>query len=204
MSEIIKNLRKNTGLSQAQLAAKLHVHQTAISLWEKDEYTPNADGLAKLAEFFNVTVDYILGSPSKSNILRIPVFGIIKAGIPMEAIEDIQDYEEAPVTWATGGKQFFALKIKGDSMYPEYREGDVIIFLKRDTCENGEDCAVLINGSDATFKRIERQHDGIILRPLNPEYASRHFTDGEIQNVPIRILGTFWELRRTHKQPLIE
>lgn len=118
----------------------------------------------------------------------------------MEAIEDILDYEEAPESWAVGGKEFFGLKIKGDSMEPEYRDGDVIIFLRQNDCENNEDCAVAINGNDWTFKRIEKLSNGVLVKPLNPNYETRFFSEQECIDLPIEVKGVFWELRRSRKK----
>ena len=114
----------------------------------------------------------------------------------MEAIEDILGYEDIPLSWARGDKKFFALKIKGDSMYPNYLDGDIIIFEKTETAETGRDVAVIIGDLEATFKRLERKPDGITIKPLNPAYPPRTFTNEEIKELPVRILGVAKELRR--------
>ena len=114
----------------------------------------------------------------------------------MEAIEDIIDYEEVPADWGRGGQEYFALKIRGNSMKPVYLNGDVLIFRRQDTCDSGQDCAVMVNGDDATFKRVRRTSDGVTLQPLNPDFEPRHYTSKEIEELPVRVIGVVVEIRR--------
>ena len=95
-----------------------------------------------------------------------------------------------------GGQEYFGLAVSGNSMEPEYRPGDVIILRRQDTCESGQDCAVMINGDDATFKRVRLSADGLTLQPLNPSYDPIHFSKKEVEERPVRILGVVVELRR--------
>lgn len=202
----IRELRKNANLTQKQLADKIYVDKSTVTKWETGKALPDAKKQDILASFFNVSLDYLMGrcesntepvSYESSGVLRIPVYGYIPAGVPMEAIEDILDYEEAPEDWSLGGKEFFGLKIKGDSMEPEYRDGDIIIFLKQPDCENNEDCAVSINGNDWTFKRVEKLESGLLIKPLNPNYETLFFTPQQCIDLPVEVKGVFWELRRS-------
>ena len=133
---------------------------------------------------------------SKPKGMRIPVLGSIPAGIPMEMIEDIVDWEDISEEMLKGGKQYFALKIKGDSMFPEYLNGDVIIVLKQDDCESGQDCVVAVNGDDATFKRVFKADNGITLQPLNNSYMPMFYSNDDVLNKPVKILGVVKEIRR--------
>lgn len=142
-------------------------------------------------DFTNVQLD--------RDVVSIPVLGCIPAGIPIEAIEDIIDYIEIPKKWLAGGKEFFSLKLKGNSMFPEYLSGDIVVFERAETCDTGEDCAVMVNGDNATFKRVERKKNGVVLKPLNPEFETLFFTNEEIENKPVRIIGIARELRRMKK-----
>ena len=198
----IKNLRAAKGLSQEELGRVVGVQRAAVQKWESGT-TQNLkmETIKKLAEFFEVSPASFIAEgakeePISETHISVPVFGYIPAGIPMEAIEDILGYEDIPSNWAKGNKSFFALKIKGDSMYPNYLDGDIVIFEKAETAETGKDVAVMINGSDATFKRLERRMDGITIRPLNPSYPPRSFSNEEIKNLPVRIIGVARELRR--------
>ena len=201
----LKELRKKNGLSQAKFAKQINVAQNTVSNWENGNRSIDSEKAIAIAEFFGVTIDYLLGNNIDNNIepislpkdvVKIPVLSRIPAGIPIEAIEDVLEYIEIPEEMTRGGKEFFALKIQGDSMYPEYLSGDIVIFEVSPTCETGDDCAVMVNGDDATFKRIERKENGIMVKPLNPEYETMFFTNEEIETKPVRILGIARELRR--------
>ncbi len=199
----IKELRSQKKISQQKLADLLGVSRSAVSMWEIDASQPDNDTLLKLSEILNVSIDYLLGNsptPAHSNkSVIIPVLGSVPAGIPLEAIEDIIGEEEIPSSWLAGGKEFFALKIKGDSMEPEYRTGDIVIFKKQSDCESGEDCIVMINGDEATFKRVEKISGGILVKPLNPDYPTLHFSSDDIEKTPVKITGVAWELRRSRR-----
>lgn len=134
---------------------------------------------------------------SKNKYKRIPVLGSIPAGIPVELIQDILDYEEISEEMLKGGKEYFALKVKGSSMWPKYLDGDTIIVLKQDDCESGQDAIVMVNGNDGTFKRVIKKDNGITLEPINQqEYNSVSYSNEDIEKLPIKILGVVKEIRR--------
>lgn len=192
------NLCNENNVSPNAVAKAIGISSASVTYWKQGS-TPRATAIKKIANYFSVSEDYLLGK-SESNAVRVPVLGTIPAGIPLEAIEDITDYEEVPQDWARGGKEFFALKIKGESMMPEYRDGDVIILRKQSSCDNNEDCAVMVNGCDATFKRVEWLKNGVLLKPLNPVFDTKFYSGEEIENLPVKIIGVFWELRRSRKR----
>lgn len=202
IGDYIRNLRIAKGLSQEELGKMVGVQRAAVQKWESGK-TRNLkrETIKMLAEFFNVSPAAFIAESIKQpevsqSHIPIPVYGYIPAGIPMEAIEDVLGYEDIPADWARGNKSFFALKIKGDSMYPNYLDGDVIIFEKTETADSGKDVAVFISNQEATFKRLERSFEGITIRPLNPSYPPRTFSNEEIISLPVRILGVARELRR--------
>lgn len=164
--------------------------------------TPSVTKVQMLATYLGVTTSELLGEPTpemKKGIC-IPVLGEIPAGIPIEAVEEILDWEEIPPEWVTGGRQYFGLKVKGDSMWPKYLDGDTVILLKESSCDSGDDCAVLVNGDAATLKQVYIRDDGSMeIRPLNPSYPPRTFTPSEIQSLPVAIAGVVVELRRKIK-----
>lgn len=134
---------------------------------------------------------------SKNKYKRIPVLGSIPAGIPVELIQDIIDYEDISEEMLKGGKEYFALKVKGSSMWPKYLDGDTIIVLKQNDCESGQDAIVMVNGNDGTFKRVIKKDNGIILEPINQqEYNSVSYSNEDIEKLPIKILGVVKEIRR--------
>ena len=196
----LKTARTSRKLSQAALARMLCVSQQTIGSWEVNRTSPPPDMIARIAKVLGVSTNFLLGADSGTpggQVLRIPVLGSIPAGIPIEAIEDVLDYEEAPLDWSAGGREYFALKIKGDSMSPDYMDGDVVIFLAADDCQSGDDCAVIINGDDATFKKVIKHMDGVMLQPMNTTaYVPTFYSNAEISHLPVRVIGIAEEIRR--------
>lgn len=191
---------KSRGVEQADIVMALGITASTVSDWVRGKKYPRVDAMQRLADFFGILLSDLTKEDTLENKregYRIPVFGSIPAGIPWEAIEDIEDYEEIPADWTRGGKEYFALRVKGDSMYPRYEDGDVVIFRKSDTCESGQDCAVMVDSADATFKRVRITPTGVTLQPLNPEYDPLTFSNREVMELPVRILGVVVELRRT-------
>lgn len=122
---------------------------------------------------------------------------IYQHGIPIEAIEDITDFEEIPADWLNGDKQFFGLTIKGNSMAPVYQTGDTVIFERASDCESGQHCAVMVNGDDVTFKKVLKNEADITLVPLNDEeYEPVFYSNRQIKELPLRIIGIAKEIRR--------
>lgn len=192
-SEQLKILRNQKHLSQAKLAEKIGVSASTVAMWESGEREPkNYETLEIIADFFNVNMEVLLNG--KLSPTRIPVLGKVVAGIPIEAIEDIIDYEEIPQTMAKDG-EYFALQIKGDSMEPRFANGDVVIVRKQDDCDSGSIAIVLVNGNEATVKKIKKFDGGINLIPTNPAFDVLTYTNEEIEKLPVRIIGKVVELR---------
>ena len=193
--ERLKELRKSNHLTQQTLAEMLNVDRTTVVKWESDKNLANQDILDFLCDKFGVTLDYLLG---RNNIVIknnwINVYGSIAAGIPLEAIVDIPDREEITEEMAKSG-EYFALSIKGNSMSPRIQDGDVVILKKQEKVDNGEIAAVLVNGNEATLKKIKILDNGLALIPLNPEYETMFYTSEQVANLPVRIIGKLVELR---------
>lgn len=199
----IRELRKNRCMTMKELGAVVGLAESTISQYETGKREPDNETLLRLGEFFNTSVDYLLGretvidgppEPSVPGSKWIPVLGTIPAGTPVEAIEDILDYEEITPQMASQGEHF-ALKIKGQSMEPKISDGDVVIVRKQDDCENGEIAVVLVNGDEATVKRIKKRPEGLMLIPNNPAYEPMFYSNAEIESLPVRIIGKVVELR---------
>lgn len=197
---VYKQLRLKKNLTQIELSEKLNVAQATVSKWEKGKSIPDVMMLKTLAEFFNVSIEYLLGQEThKLNTqgTRIPVLGKIPAGVPIEMIEDVLDYEDINPDMLRGGKEYFALKVKGESMSPKFLEGDILIVRKQEDCENGDFAIITVNGYDATFKKVIKKENCIILQPLNPNYEPVIYDNEQISTLPVRILGVVVEIRRT-------
>lgn len=113
---------------------------------------------------------------------------------PIEAITDIVDYEEIDSALARNG-DYFGLRIKGVSMEPRMREGDVVIVRKQDAADTGDTVVVLVNGDSATVKKIKYGKDGITLISTNPSYDPMFFPASEVERLPVRVIGKVVELR---------
>lgn len=191
--EQLKLLRNQKHLSQAQLAKEIGVSSSTIAMWESGEREPkNYETLKIIADFFNVNMELLLTGTIAPT--RIPVLGKVVAGIPLGAIEDIIDYEEIPHSMAKSG-DYFALQIKGDSMEPRIKEGDVVIVRKQPDVESGEVAIVLVNGDEATIKKVQKFNGGINLVPSNPAYEVKTYSNDDIESLPVSIIGKVVELR---------
>lgn len=207
----LRYLRKANNYTQNDIAEKLGYKSfTTVQKWESGEATPRYQKLVELAELFGVDVNTFTSTDMTSgsfivshadSSISVPVYETIPAGHSVEAAEDIQGYVDLPSNYLRD-KSYFALKIRGESMKPDYREGDIVIFEKANDCNSGDDCAVRLNGSEAIFKRIRKSKDFIILQPLNPLYEPMQISIGNISAddlsaSAIEILGIAREIRRS-------
>ncbi len=125
---------------------------------------------------------------------KIPVLGRVAAGVPLEAVEEILDYEEITPEMASAG-DYFALMIQGNSMEPKMSEGDVVVVRRQSDVDSGNVAVVLVNGGDATVKRVLKRENGIVLQPTNPSHEPLFFTFDEIKALPVVVIGRVVELR---------
>ncbi len=203
----IRSFREQKNLTQEEVAEYLNTTPQTISRYEIGDRKTNQDVLFKLAEYFKVSINDFFPPLSfdnaniinidNNNIIKIPVYGTIKAGIPIESQSDIIEYVDIPEEWAKGGKKFYGLKVSGDSMFPKYQDGDTVIFEQNDDFEsyNGKDVAVMINGTESTFKRILVNEQSIILQPYNTSYDIMMFSKEQVEQLPIKVVGIAREKR---------
>jgi len=133
---------------------------------------------------------------SSENMVNIPVLGTVKAGYDYLAQENWIGTIQVKAELIENGEEYFALKIKGDSMAPVFIEGDIVIIKKQNDCENNEYAVVIVNGEEGTLKKVKKTDSGIILQPLNPAYGPVMYTFKEIEDVPILIAGVVKQLQR--------
>ena len=206
----IKSLRKQYNMTQDELGAKITATKSMISLWENGRRKVDTVNLQRIANAFNVTTDYLLGrdpipNDSKSEInyaipltggVRIPVLGSIVAGIPNTAVADYDEWIEISQSLAMRG-DYFALRIKGDSMEPTLFDSDIVVIRQQPDVEDGEIAAVSIAGNEATIKRIYHRSDGIDIVGDNVRAFPRMFySNHDIATLPVRIMGKAIEVRR--------
>lgn len=196
MNENLKNARKAARLTQAELAAKIGITQSGYSDWERGETKIDSASLSRLSEILEVSIDYLVGKTNSpgNRYIRIPVLGRVAAGIPIDAIEEIIDWEDINASTAADG-EYFGLVIKGRSMEPKISDGDTVIVRKQPDVRDGEIAVVLVNGDEGTVKKIKKGPHGVTLISSNPAYDPMFFTNEEIEQLPVQILGRVVELR---------
>lgn len=202
-----KNLRYYMTINnktRIDLCRDLDFKYTTFTDWYNGNIYPGIDKIEKIANYFRIEKSDLIEDSEKrkktSDSAVVFVYGSIPAGVPMECIEDIIDTEEIPADMLKGGKQYFGLKVKGNSMEPDYLDGDTLILEKADDCESGDDAVIMVNGNDGTFKRVFKNENGIILQPLNPQYAPLVFTNEQIEDLPVKIIGIVEEIRRKKRR----
>ena len=196
----IKRLREERGLSQDALAKLTgYTDRSSITKIEKGLVDLQQSKIELFAKALGTTAKDLVGWDDMDEShhhkgVVINVYGRVAAGIPLEMIEDIIDTEEIPEEMAKTG-EFFGLQIRGDSMEPRMKEGDVVIVRKQDDAESGDTVIATVNGTDATCKRLKKYADGIALIATNPAYDPMYFSNEEIVSKPMRIIGRVMELR---------
>lgn len=204
LSKNLRYLRKKNDYSQEYISDLLgYKSYTTIQKWEMGLSEPSLAKLAQLSDLYKVDLDRLMKTdleyaelnPSlKSKGVKIPVLGKVAAGVPIEAVEEIIDYEEITEELAKTG-DFFCLEISGDSMSPRMVEKDVVVVRKQEDIESGEIAVVCVNGVDATVKKVVKHENGISLISINQAYPPRFFTCDEIKTLPVGIIGKVVELR---------
>lgn len=198
----IKAKRQELGLSQEELAKKVgYRDRTSIAKIETGKVDLSQSKIIEFANILGVTPSCLMGwdettdkPKTKVKAVKIPVLGRVAAGVPIEMIEDVLDYEEITEDMAKHG-EYFALKIQGDSMTPRICNNDVVIVRQQDDADNGDIVIAAINGDDAVCKRLQKYNDGIALISLNPLYDPIYLKKDEIDRKPVRIIGKVVELR---------
>ena len=190
--------------SQLDLANYLNVSNTTVNNWVKGYSMPRMDKVDKICQFFMINRSDLLesnpqeeftGNQSSPKGIRIPVLGKVAAGIPIEAITDIEDWEEIPQSMSKTG-EYFALKIAGKSMEPRMMDGDVVIVRRQSDVDSGDIAVVLVNGNDATVKQVSKSDAGLTLIGWNPSvYTPRTYNKKECKELPVTILGKVVEIR---------
>ena len=202
--ERFRALCTEAGKTPNAVARELGLSSATTSQWKRRGSSPSAKTLAKLSAYFGVSADDLISEENVPLVTRekgtkIGVLSSVGAGIPLEAIDvfdqdDPEAWEEISSDLAKGG-EFFALRIKGDSMLPRIRRGDVVIVRKQETVEEGDCAIVLVNGNEGVCKRVHYRDDGIALLSNNEEYPPLVFTKQQIRDMPVRIVGKVEEIR---------
>lgn len=197
-ASILKQLRDERDLTQAELARIVGVSRSAIANYEAGEREPDFEVEEALADFFNVPIDYLRGRQASAtfpiprvtdNIIRFPVLGEVAAGFDRIAMEEWDGATvEIPRSALRGrpAEDYLTLRVCGDSMYPFYLDGDVVLVLRTPTLErSGQVALVRYDGENATLKKVEQLEDGLRLVPINPIYPPRTITGADLEQCSI-------------------
>ena len=185
-----------------ELAARLNISKQYVSAYLTGVRKPKQLLLSEIAKVLGVDAHWLAGynvsrllkEPAPSAGVRVPVYGKVAAGIPIEAIENVEDYEEISPEMASRGK-YIALTIHGQSMEPRMNEGDVVIVRLQEDVESGDTAIVMVNGGDSTCKKIKKTPEGVMLISTNPAFEPMFYSNAQITDLPVRILGKVVELR---------
>lgn len=193
----IANLREEYGWKQYELAQKMDLNPAALNKIENGKRSIKEEEISKVAQIFGISTDTLLGvnTPRPGN--RIPILGTVVAGQSAYAAENIVGWEEVTDKMSMQGK-LFALKVKGSSMEPEFKEGDIVIVREQPDIESGDIAVVLINGDEATLKKVKKDPNGLFLYAFNQAVYEPHFySNNDIETLPVRIVGRVIENRRS-------
>ena len=191
----IEKMLNEQGIKRSTMLADLDIPSSTFSTWKKKGSDPDLKSVIKLANYLGVSMDYILngetGNIQKIELddepIQIRVLGKVAAGIPIEAVEDVIGEETISKKMAETG-DYFGLRISGDSMEPLIHHGSIVIVRQQDDVENGDIAIVIVNGEDATCKKIEKFENGIMLVPINKAYKEKFYSNEEIENPHINLV----------------
>lgn len=193
--------REELNITQAELAKKLgYKSRSSINKIELNQRNMKQSQIVALATALDTTPAYLMGWKEKASqpheTFTIPVLGKVAAGIPIEAVENIIDYEElSSDIFKDSPASYFGLKIKGHSMEPRICDGDYVIVHKQDDAECDDIVIAMVNGDEAVCKRLKKYAEGIALISLNPAYEPMVYTPDQIDGLPVKVIGKVVELR---------
>ena len=210
----LKAARERAGLLQKELADKLGVSRSTVASWESDASPnyPEARYLERIAAILDCSIDYLLGRTNirerammvqesgslygAQPVVMIPVVGVIRAGLPVLAEEQIIGHIPIPADQAEEVK--WALKVKGDSMLGAgINDGDIVLVRPQRYAEPGDIVVAIVNGEEATLKRLLVTKDGMgLLHAENPQYF-----DIPVKEEEVIILGVAVAVHRSLKKP---
>lgn len=207
----LKYARELRNISLEKAGEVIGVHKSTILRWERGNTEKfKIPVLETLANLYNVNPAWLMGYdvPMERNlttlkvnelgnsIVSIPILGTVKAGYDYLAQENWIGTIDVETSLFGNGKDYFALKVHGNSMSPVLIENDIVIIKKQNDFENGDIVVAIINGDEATIKKGKKNDNSILLQPLNPSYEPLIFTYDEMKTIPVTIIGIVKQLKR--------
>ena len=202
----LRLLREEKGLTLEGLANAYNkrffggLNKGTLSKYENNKQEPMISVVRNLAEYFNVTIDYLTGKSDSKDFgfcgseecLNFPVIGEVAAGYGSFAEENATgDFEQIPLEWIKGHSKddFFVLRVKGNSMYPEFKNGDHVLIKRCSSVDSGNVAVVIYDSEEATLKKVKyvQGEDWLDLVPINPEYETKHIENSDLEEC--RVLG---------------
>ncbi len=191
-SSRLKEMRQAKNISQTALAGVLGVSQQAVGKWESRRSSPDPDTVAAIALYFGVSTDYLLGCSdmrrptsqqnATHNAPMVPIIGTVRAGYDALAFEEDCGTALAEVSRP---EDYFYLMVRGESMEPHIREGDLALVRRQADVNSGELAVVVIAGEEGTLKKVIKKSGTVILQPFNPDYPALIFTGEDLAQIQI-------------------
>lgn len=195
-----KNLRRYMKLNNKDrndVSRDLEIPYSTLTDWYNGNIYPRIDKIQLLANYFGIQKSDLVENNSNSN-RSIPILGTVKAGYNWLAEENVIGYitdRDTIKDYEKNINEYFALKVTGDSMLPLLSDGDLVIVHDQDDVESGQTAVILINGEEATVKKVIKTNEGIELHAMNPYYPIKKFTFEDMKNIPIKIIGRVKEAK---------
>lgn len=198
----LNRIMQERNISAQQICDDLNITKSSFSLWRNAKYYPRIDKIELLANYFGVKKSVLIEPLSSSDtilqlpeVISIPVLGRVAAGVPILAEENQIGTVNIEKSKAASS-ELFGLRIKGDSMSPRIQEGDIVIVRRQDDAESGDVVIALVNGDEAVCKKLQKYKEGISLISFNPSYEPMTYTDDDIRELPVKIIGKVIENRQ--------
>lgn len=213
LGKYLKELREIKGLSLREVNKLTGISYTHLNMIENGKRNVTPALLRNLAQLYNTNylelyekagyVDLIENETCSRtftslldlNKTKIPVLGKVKAGYNYLADENIIGHVFLDFD-PSDPENYYALQVTGDSMEPLFSDGDIAIVHRQDNFESGNTCIILVNGDEATVKKVIKKEDSIELIAMNPYYPIRKFTKNEMDEIPVKIIGKVIEARK--------
>lgn len=190
-----EHLLKRNKTTVYRVAKATGISATTFTDWKNGRSAPKADKLKRIADYFGISLDELIGGVSATRVREknVPIIGEIRAGSPIITDETLLGYETAEVDDI---EEFFYLKVQGDSMKNiGMINGSLVLFHKQQYAENGDIVACLVGGDSATVKRFRREHKQIALIPENDDYEPICLSTDDFESGEARILGVAREVK---------
>ena len=208
--EILLKLAAEKNMTQKALANALGVSAGNVTDWKTGRSAPSYGVIVRAAKYFCVSEAFIKGETEErgtsatkwltensipvSGLVKLPVYGVVRAGVGGLAEQDIIGYESVDIQVVVSGEEYFWLKVSGDSMSPKIEDGDFVLVKRQSMVDSGQIAVVTIDGEEGVLKKVELEPDSITLVSFNPYYPPRKFEKEDMNRV--EIMGLAIETKR--------